>query len=348
MLTISADEHILEPYDLWVEGVPAHLQKDAPFLFDDDAGMPCLSVEGKTKVFELGVKYGLFGHLTQTTMTPQERLAAMDEDGIDGAVLYPGWSMVLYGIQNPELHREVLRAYNRWLAEFSSAAPERLLGIGLLPVPDVAASLQMLDEAKSLGLRGVSIPAKRTGLFYNDPEYDPLWDGIEASGLPLSMHAPLILEHRGIGALPANFIASTGIFRSTLALFMFSGILDKRPNLKLVLVEGGISWIPQTLVEMDFLCETFATLAGPQLSVRPSEIWRRQCWATFQDERAGIRLLDMIGAENVMWGSDFPHPEGTFPNTRQVVESYRMELPEDAAAAVFGGNAARLWLRTPD
>jgi predicted TIM-barrel fold metal-dependent hydrolase len=239
-----------------------------------------------------------------------------------------------------------LRAYNDWLSEFCAGAPGRFIGIALLPIHDMEAAEHELGHVIDIGLPGVSIPSKRTDLRYNSRFFDPLWAMIEESGLPLSLHVAPTLEHRGRGAAAANITMNLAPFRSIWPLFVFSGILERHPSLTMVLTEGGIGWLPSTLYDMDVIYDRYGEMLEPRLELRPSEYWRRQCRATFQEDPTGLDHIDRIGAETILWGADYPHPEGTYPHTSEILRRQfdGAGVSEADRELILGENARRIWL----
>jgi predicted TIM-barrel fold metal-dependent hydrolase len=338
---ISGDGHVIEPDDLWLERLPAELRASAPQVRLEEKGRVLVVNDERRNIPGLNFDFPL---AYPWAVDPVERAAVLEEQGIGAETLYPQWAMLLYGLEDSDLQTAVLRAYNEWLADFCAAAPGRFIGIGLLPIHDMVAAREEIEHVQALGLKGVSIPSKRKDLRYNDETFEPLWEAIERSGFPVSLHVAPTIEHWGKGAIAANITMNLGPFRSIWPIFVFSGILERHPGLRMVLTEGGIHWVAGTLYDMDMIHERFGEFLRPRLSVKPSEIWRRQCFATFQEDPVGIQVLDWIGAGNVVWGADFPHPEGTYPRTQELIASQFEKLPEEQVDAIVGGNARELWL----
>lgn len=339
---ISADGHVIEPEDLWTSRLPSRFREVAPQVRQTDDGR-ALIVNGQRRDIP-GLNIDFPAEFEGAT-NPIDRARHLDSEDIEAEVLYPQWAMLLYGIDDGELQSEVLRAYNDWLAEFCAAAPGRFIGIGLLPIHDMDAAERELRHVQELGLRGVSIPSKRTDVRYNSRFFNPLWAMIEEAELPVSLHVAPTIEHRGMGAIAANITMNLGPFRSIWPIFVFSGVLERHPALKMVLTEGGIGWLPSTLYDMDVIYDRYGAFLEPKLELRPSEYWRRQCLATFQEDPVGLDQIGRIGAETVLWGADFPHPEGTYPNTAEIL---RRQFDEAAVSDVdreliLGENARRVW-----
>jgi predicted TIM-barrel fold metal-dependent hydrolase len=189
----------------------------------------------------------------------------------------------------------------------------------------------------------MQLPSYPHDIRYNASTMEPMWEAIEESGIPVSFHIGASGSHRGAGALGTSVTAALQPFRELWCLLAFSGILERHPGLRVVFTEGGISWVPAALFDADKQYKAYATEVRPKLRELPSHYWFRQCYATFMNDPAGIRLADMIGYEHMLWSVDYPHPEGNLGENVDVMRSIFDWLPEDQARAVVGGNAAKVW-----
>ncbi|PYM11867.1 MAG: hypothetical protein DMD81_25710, partial [Candidatus Rokuibacteriota bacterium] len=201
-----------------------------------------------------------------------------------------------------------------------------------------------------------------------DPYWNPLWEVINATGLPLHFHtvggylpdhirkvvflgsdptraslpdAPKVDLPVARAAFATNITQFQINMANILTSVVFAGVLEKYPRIRVVLGEAGIGWIPYILWRMDGEWEDqFKDLA---LTMPPSAYWRRQCWATYQTDPIGIKLLDELGADKIMWGSDFPHPDGVWPDSREYIQKELAHLPEDVRKKIVCENAAKLY-----
>jgi predicted TIM-barrel fold metal-dependent hydrolase len=283
---------------------------------------------------------------------------------------------VLYGIlgatgrmNDPEATVEVMRIYNEWLADFCSTHPERYAGLASIPNNPIDAAITEIERVAKRGtLRGLDIANSPDLKPLWDPHWNPLWEVVAACGLPLHFHTVggYVPEHIRkivlVGSDPtrarqpdapavdlpvarAAFATSITQFQVNMANILtsviFSGALERHRGLRVVLGEAGIGWIPYVLWRMDAEWEDqFKDLA---LTMPPSEYWKRQCWATYQTDPIGIKLLDDIGVDRVMWGSDFPHPDGVWPDSREYVQREMGHLPAGVRRKIVCENAARLY-----
>jgi predicted TIM-barrel fold metal-dependent hydrolase len=283
---------------------------------------------------------------------PVERLKDMDADGIEAQVMYSELSGFRFFTLGGDDWREIAVANSNALADFAAVNPKRLLVSYQLPIMDVDFALKELERLIGLGARSVHLPNFPSDIGlpeYYDPVYEPLWAALSEAKIPITHHLGGKAStsdrfdrdptpQRGIACALTPF----GLME-TLAFWIGPGILEKFPDLKIVLVESGISWIPSVLDTLD-LTYRLPSFDFPALKMKPSEYWRRQMHCTFINDELGVqRLRDIVGVENIMWSSDYPHPQTSFPRSREVVEHDFAGLPPDERELILWGNAARLY-----
>ncbi|MEE8557093.1 MAG: amidohydrolase family protein, partial [Myxococcota bacterium] len=295
-----------------------------------------------------------------------QRIKVLDADGVAGEVLFPDgiteYNMPPFGAGLslptedivPELQWAGARAHNRWLVEFCQMAPERRAGIAIAPILwDVEEAVKEIRWAKENGLRGILIPSmwgKQDA--YHHPKYEPIWDVCEDLGMILHLHsgaAPMTdyADHQGMMGIYITEVIWWAV--RPLWFLIWGGVFERHPNLKLAITESTTVWVPETLTLMDFrYSEThYAAKLGDyrsHLSLKPSEYFRRSVFLGASCmPRKEVEMRHEIGLDNIMWGTDFPHPEGTWPTTKsQMIESFR-GVPEPEIRAMLGGNAAALY-----
>ncbi len=294
--------------------------------------------------------------------TAERRIVELEKDGIVAEVLFPQpggpAAPPFYNIfghplhpDRPELAAAGCRAYNRWIADFCKDAPEpaRYAGLALVGVvDDVDAAVAEIEWARDAGLRGVILrSAPLTGHGWHDPRYEPIWTTCESLEMPVHTHG-------GEGLELGNFPGSRSIFFTEVSFFahrifwmlLWSGVLERHPRLQIVFTEQFADWVGDLLYKLD---EQYggavAAMTRPEgLSMRPSEYWKRQCHVggSFLSRRECERR-HAIGVGNLLWGADFPHDEGTWPNTLEALHTTFDGVPEDELRAMLGENAARLY-----
>ena len=298
---------------------------------------------------------------------PELRLHDQDRDGVQAEVLY-GILGATGRMNDPEATVEVMRIYNEWLAEFCARHPSRYAGLASIPNHPIEAAIAEVERvAKRGAVRGLDIANSPDLKPLWDPSWNALWEVIDACGLPIHFHTigtrlPEALQrlvHMGsdLSRAPADATADekylarmafathiTGFqinMAGVLTSVIFGGVLERYPRIRVVLGEAGIGWIPYVLWRMDAEWEDqFKDLS---LTMPPSAYWRRQCWATYQTDPVGLKLIDELGADKIMWGSDFPHPDVVWPDSREYVAREMAAVPADIRRKIVCENAARLY-----
>ncbi len=370
---ISADDHIdmqWLPKDLWQTRVPAPWRERAPKVLDtadgpywvcgDDRWDPWGGRKGAAGAMggrRLALERG--GVLEPGVLRPTTtalRLADMDRDGVDATVMYGPIVPLL--IKDPELRRVCYRAYNDWLAEFCVTAPERLVGAGLIPIDDPKTAADEVRYLNEIGLRTGMLLAARVELPLWDEAWNALWQAAAETGISIGFHLGGGLRTVAFSGPKATDAGNMGVrvacatlqMDEPLAAVIFSGALERHPALKIVLAETGIGWLPYMLERMDdsyrkFLDagEYWRTHGGLQLTMAPSAYFRRQVWATFQTDHVGLRLIDVLGADRVMWASDYPHADSTWPDSQQAIADNFKHVAPEARQRILCDNAKALY-----
>jgi predicted TIM-barrel fold metal-dependent hydrolase len=295
---------------------------------------------------------------------PELRLEDQNRDGVQAEVLY-GILGSTTRINDPEAAVEMIRIYNEWLAWFCERHPDRYAGLACIPSQPIDKAVETVKQVvKRGGVRGLDVANTFDMPPTYDPYWEPLWEVINDCGLPMHFHTvgtriPDAIRKTLWSApssekteAPMNFrvaragfavhITSFQMFMSMVLMGMiYGGVLERHPRITLVLGEGGIGWIPYILDRMDLEWEDqFKDL---DLRMAPSEYWRRQCKATFQSDKVGMKLLDELGIENVMWASDFPHPDGIWPDSVEYIDRELGPLPADVRRKIICENAGKLY-----
>ena len=360
---VSGDDHMdltYIPARLWQERVPAKFKDEAPRVEETPEGRRWVC-EGKPWPFG---NYGtqrrgvISGAISRAGLeeepepwvfrpsTPKYRLADMDRDQVDAHVIY-GPPLPLK-FNNPALRIVCLEAYNTWMSEFCSAAPQRLLGIAMLPMHDPAATISELKRVAKLGgLRGAlfGVFDAVKPVFHED--WEPLWAVAAEAGIPISFHLGGGIRTANItdpsrGQLAAAISAIPMQLDEALCEIIFCGALDTHPKLKVVIAEAGIGWVPYLLARMDHEYDK-AFRHSVKLSGKPSELFHRQMFVTFQEDDIGLKLLDDLGENNVIWASDYPHFDAIWPNSRKYIDEHMGSLSPTARKKVTCDNAVRLY-----
>jgi predicted TIM-barrel fold metal-dependent hydrolase len=255
-------------------------------------------------------------------------------------------------VKDGALMSAIFRAYNDWLAEFCRVDPARLKGIAMINLDDVQDGIAELERAARLGLAGAMISEyPLEDRRYDSPEYEPFWSAAEALNMPLSLHTATRRQGKIRGAGPktlrdASSRATKVIGPATsLCDMIFSGVFERHPRLTVAVVEFELAWAPHLLDTMDYTYRERHEEALYRFKdgMRPRDFSHRNVVLSFQEDAVGIRLRDVIGVDNMMWGSDYPHSESTFPRSRQILAEILAGVPDDEQAKIVGGTTARVY-----
>ncbi|MBF6570606.1 MAG: amidohydrolase [Candidatus Binataceae bacterium] len=332
-LLISADSHVFEPIDLWRSRLPERFR---------NASLPISQAQAKSFAAHPG------------GTDPQARLSEMKTDGVSAEVLYPTVALGLFGLDDPALQRACFEVYNDWLCDYCAVAPERLLGIALIACYDIDEAVEDLRRYRARGLRGAEVwMAPVAGLPFYSAHYDRFWAAAQEVKMPVSLH---ILTGHDYSRKLFDDPRSNSLewFRGPVnrkldsvmtALYdiMFSGVFQRFPGLRLVLVENEIGWLPFVIQQWDYYFKRFRDTLDLPIKRLPSEYFADNVFATFFNDAVGCRQLGFWGTTNCMWSNDFPHPNSTWPKSREKIDQLLGHLPPDQRASVLSSNVANLY-----
>jgi predicted TIM-barrel fold metal-dependent hydrolase len=360
---LSADSHVMEPRDLWQSRMDRRWRDKAPRIVTQDAGGDYIVIEGlrprplafegpmaelKAQGMNIPVPKGYrYEQNRPGSWDPSKRLKDQDLDGVSGEVIYPGIGLHIVRAPDAEYIYASCRAYNDWLAEYCAVHPARLKGAAMLPNRGpIEWAVEEAQRAAGRGLTTVMLPSFMDDRPYNLAEWDTLWAALQDLGLIASMHLcgrePYGIAH-GPGAGGINVgVIKFGMYDTVLRL-IWSGAPMRFPKLKWSMVEGGIGWIASLLQFMDHWWDDHRGWMEPKLPEAPSYYFHRQFFATFEDDRAGVLTRGLIGVDNLMWGSDYPHTEGVWPYSRRKVASNFAGIPDADTRNMVHDNVARVF-----
>jgi predicted TIM-barrel fold metal-dependent hydrolase len=359
---ISSDSHVVEPPELWLERIDRRHLDQAPRVVSDggadwwivdeevafSASAPARAGERFLGQDRLIPKFP-FSTVRPAAYVPDEFLKENETDGVWGSVLYPSLGCVFFSVKDSGLLSAICRAYNDWVAEFCQAAPGRLKGVAMIATDDVGDAVAELERVRERGLVGgaisVSPPADAT---YDLPRYEPLWATAQDLGMPLSLH---IASNRTPGEWrqlfrPAMGAAPDHWVRLALGDMIMGGVFERFPDLKVVSVEHESGWVPYFVSRLDYVYTQMERAPDAPVfadAALPSDFYRRNVLVSFQEDPIGIRHLDVVGAENLMWGSDYPHTESTFPRSQEMLDALLVGVDADVRRQITSTNAARLY-----
>jgi predicted TIM-barrel fold metal-dependent hydrolase len=287
---------------------------------------------------------------------PHVRLRDMDADGIAAEMIFAGGQnaealpFIGFGADigsqkvSPELRMVGEQIWNRWLADFVSVAPDRLLGVVQIPIWDIDATIREMEAGRTAGLRAVNFSAPRSDFPpYNDRVYEPFWSACEDLELALVTHSgggDTPLGFYGEGGSAIHGMESIWLSRRALWELIFGGVFDRHPKLRFTLTEQRMSWVAHTLRDMDYIHRS----RQPSLPHRPSEYWAMNCYiAGSYMSHWEAELRYEVGVSNLQWGTDYPHQEGTWPYTNLALRNAFHDMAEDEVRKILGENAIRAY-----
>ena len=366
---ISSDDHVFEPADLWTSRVESKFRDRAPHVVhraeDDTDWWVCdglIGASGGSGGSQMGMRFEApeemsfadsMDNVRPGAYIPEARITDMDADGIDVALLYPSQGLLLYGHPDSELLTALCYAYNSWLAEFCSAFPDRLKGIAMLDIDDVQSGIREMERCAKLGLVGAMISVYPTEQkSYDRPIYEPLWAAAQDLDLPLSLH--LATNRPGSGYIDEGTLETIDYpalvnvdhwVRMSLARLILSGVFERYPKLQVGSIEQEVSWASHFLERLDYTYTQRPQHGAYRFAedMLPSDYFHRNVFISFQEDALGIRDRQLIGVDNLLWGSDYPHPECTFPRSQQILDEILSECSEEERAKIVGGNTARIY-----
>ena len=368
---ISADSHVVEPPNLWVERLPKALRESAP--------RATRNPENKHWYFNApGISRGVDLTLSSSaglSNAEVDALLAEDPDAIIGTgggansrqrlldlwkddtvadVLYPTAGLALLQLDNQEMQEACFRVYNDWLAEFCSTDPVRLIGHALIPCWDADVAVAEMERARSMGLKGGLIwtsPPANDSFF--DPRYDKIWAEAVALNMPISIHTlGGQRESRQLSTFGSSVESSYYItFRTrdemqrSLCEMIVAGSFERHPELKIIGAEGGINYAAVMEQRLDSGYRGFWGKLDHGLTMKPSEYFRRNIFLTYINDEVGLNNLRFTGDDHFMWSGDYPHGASTWPNSAKSItkEASGCNLSEATARKLTLTNVANLY-----
>lgn len=360
---VDADAHIDPPHDMWQHYLPAHLRELAPKI---EAGEDCdwIVFEGNRRPVQMinnqagrtGQNFKMRGRLSdqRAVWDPKVRLADMDSDGIDVAILFGGGPL---GTLNNELYMASYEAYQNWVMDWAQADKRRLVPIGYVPMRDIDETIGHVARLARMGFKAINLPAfpqnadawntssnvanmksgqvsaltgdPKGALQYYQPEFDRLWAAICDHDLVVTMHLGGRVPRFGD---PQHFLPDMPMSKMAMAepcaIFIFNAIFQRFPKLKLCQVESGVGWMAWFTEYITRTWEKQRFWTKSPLTESPAYYMDHNVYGTFIQDRTGVLLRDQPGGRNIMWTSDYPHSETTFPNSRQIILRDFAGVPE--------------------
>lgn len=333
----SGDSHLLEPVDLWHQILPKAQADRMPRTERISDSEERVTVDGKSFTRPLPkimtVKGSTGETIAEISARPpgardlKLRMQDLNNEGIWAEVVYQSIGLWCSLIEDPQLIRDAARAENEWLAsEVQGYAPDRLVPAALMPMLAVEDAVAELQHAADIGLHLVSLPTGHPPgtRDWNDDSWEPLWAAAEEASMVIGFHIGTDggdqgRAFRGPGGAVLNYVNTTYGGQFAAMKMVTSGALERHPGLRVLVSEGGATWVPFVGDRMNEAYRQHYMFVRPQLKKLPKEYLYEQVYASFQHDETAPAALSAMGYRNVMWGSDYPHSEGTFGHTQQTL-----------------------------
>lgn len=371
---ISADSHVAEPEELW-DRLPEDLRAERPVLETLPDGGERYTIEGSTIALPLQEALSEDDWRREYRGDPSgardltRRLADMAHEGVDAQVIFPEAGLGLCGGDGSrEYHVAIAKAYNDWVIDAFAPEPQRFRPAALIPTDDANAAFEEAERCLKKGFKTLFLPVSVPWLPYWHTSWEPLWSLAEDAGAPLSFHVfsgnvwfgtdfaflPFLSPERFEAAqkmyaeggdVPERYsstVVGMAAGMSPIIDLTGAGVLERHPELRFAIIEAECGWLAWTLSAMDSMQERRRLFLN-KLPLRASEYFLRQGAVAITEDPVGLHNIPLTGSDCLLWGNDYPHDEGTFPNSRRVIESMREHVEPESLAKILGENAARLY-----
>ena len=352
----SADCHAQEPNDFLSARMPAEYQDRLPGIVLGGDGSKMQKTEGFRPIRINDLKFEGEDLLrAESGKTPQERLDALDQDGVDCELIFPNKGLTVWATPDTAFSQAMCKAWNDWACETYGPYNNRLSPVACIAAGDIEGSVAEIERSAKRGFRALALPCKpvwgppdHEHTNYNHPDFDPLWAAACDSNLPLTFHVSTGRDPRtarGHGGAVINYaVHSLAPTMEPLINLCSSGVIERFPSLRFGSVEAGIGWVPWMMTAMDEAYMKHHMWVRPKLKYLPSDYFRANGFATFGEDKPGLDLMREYDlSDNFMWANDFPHHEGSWPHSAAAIERTMNRLSDDERAKLLGLNAARVF-----
>jgi predicted TIM-barrel fold metal-dependent hydrolase len=380
---MSSDGHLEVPPERWVHRVPAKYRDRAPRTVQLPDGGDALLIEGQplleANFLDLRAgraqgtwqPFGLKVADAAGTGSPQQRVEEQDRDGMDAEVLFAAMvagPVFWRNIAHDEVYKAVIRGYNDWLGEeYCAVAPDRLIGMGVIPITNVDDAVAEMAHCKKLGLKGVLLGALPNAKGYPTPEDDRFWAAALDLDMPVTVHVQLY--RTGPRASQPTFkypkedpavmqrlrrpflewLTNFGLPPSiSIAQLVLAGVFERFPKLKVFFAETRLGWVPFWLEHMDLWYQRHLGWAEEYLGFKklkhlPGDYVRQNIWFSVQYERVAVEARAHVGVDHIMFATDFPHIECEWPNSRPLIDEIYADVPEAERRKILAQNCVEFF-----
>lgn len=365
---ISADSHVTEPPGCYIDRIDPKFRDRAPHVVHDKERGDLYIIDGLPDIVPMALIAAAgqdpatmrmdgarFEDLHRGGWNAKERLIDQDRDGVAAEIVYPTVGMMICNHPDADYKHACFQAYNQWLEEYVSGAPDRIFGIGQTAARSPAELIEDFRRIKEAGFVGVMMPGVPAQEDYDSPIYEPVWRAAVELGLPLSFHVLTSKTdsnqalNRGASRGPKinGFQAIIRACQDIIGMFIYAGVFERHPNLRVVTVEADAGWAPHYMYRMDHAYNRHRHwMKGKELSKQPSEYFRENVYMTFQDDWVAFRVTDQVNTKRLLWANDFPHSDSTWPLSQELLWEKTREMDFDILKDILHDNTAELYKLT--
>jgi predicted TIM-barrel fold metal-dependent hydrolase len=358
---VSADSHVLEPPDMWLKRIDRRFLERAPRIVHEEDSDYFVSASSEMPKVGIGTASSAEKKPEEISMAerwanmlpggydPFARIRDMERDGVDAEILYTTFGLFLFSIEDLDLQFACFQAFNDWVANYCASSPNRLFGVAMIPTEPGERAIAEMERCARAGLKAAMISVSQApGKGYDQPMYDRIWSASEDLQMPISLHlAGSRKSFAQTGNVLVDFALGFTPVMYSVALMIFSGVFDRHRRLKVVAVENDAGWAAMMLERMDFRYERDRFWAGPSNGITsgrlPSQQFREHVYCTFMRDHTAVRNRQYIGPDNIMWGSDYPHQDSSFPNSVRIVSEHFADVPLEDQRKIARHNAIALY-----
>ena len=359
---ISADSHIVEPPNCYLDFIEPKFRDIAPRIEKNKHGVDNFVIHGMQHGLPLGLLAGAgippdklraqrkanFEDIAPAAWNPNARMAIQDEENICAELIYASIGMVLCGHSDYAYKAACFKAYNQWLQGFCSAHPTRLFGLAQTAVSSVDEAIEDVRRAKDMGMVGMMMAGNPQLEDYDHRDYDALWQCAVDLDMPICFHILTMKDHDVSTAFKAERGHSANGFlnmirgvQNIIGLFVFGGVFERFPTLKMVVAEGDAGWVPHYMHRADHAAERMGTGTEEFISRKPSDYIRENIWFTFQDDETAYESDKLLNNDKLLWASDYPHTDSTYPRSQAVLADQMANITEDQKNAIVHDNVKK-------
>ena len=367
MRPISADSHIVEPPNCYIDRIDPKFRDMAPHVVRDPQKGDIYVIDQMTGSVPMGliaaagvdprkmrIEGARFEELHRGGWNAKDRIADQDRDGVVGEIIYPSVGMMLCNHPNFDYKNACFRAYNGWLEEeFVAGAPDRVFGIGQTAARSPKELIEDMHRIKEAGFVGVMLPGFPQEEDYDSLIYDPVWRAAIELGLPISFHVLTsrsdttsgLMSGQSRGPKVNSFQSIIRACQDIIGMFIYSGVFERHPELKVITVEADAGWAPHYMYRMDhaFNRHRHWLDGGTTLTRMPSEYFRENIYMTFQDDWVAFQMTSFFNPRRLMWANDFPHSDSTWPNSQQLLADNAKHMSLENLKWILHDNVAELY-----